>query len=306
MASQQKLRLFVPVLGHRRSRRPRDGTGELARSARKSATKSGMNLDATPPWLQPHTGLSSSDLHRIGAAVTAARAASTRKVYANLWRQWERWCHARDLDAFPADPMALCAYLAERAESGITVQTLTVACSAIAHVHRVRGFPDPANHHAVREVRRGLRRTYGVAPVRQARPLTPADLRQILGAIDRSTPLGARDAAIILLGYASALRRSELVALTLHDVEPKPGGLLLHPRSSKTDQDAEGAVAGLPAERITAHSLRAGHATTAFQAGVHLDRIAAQTRHRDLSVLLSRYIRPLEALATTSSRDLGL
>lgn len=136
-----------------------------------------MNLDATPSWLRPHDGLSATDLQRIGAAVTAARAASTRKVYANLWRQWERWCHARDLDAFPADPMALCAYLAERAESGTTVQTLTVACSAIGHVHRVRGVPDPANHHAVREVRRGLRRTYGVAPVRQARPLTPADLR---------------------------------------------------------------------------------------------------------------------------------
>jgi hypothetical protein len=77
-----------------------------------------MNLDATPSWLQPHTGLSATDLQRVGAAVTAARAASTRKVYANLWRQWERWCYARDLDAFPADPMALCAYLAERAESG--------------------------------------------------------------------------------------------------------------------------------------------------------------------------------------------
>jgi hypothetical protein len=42
-----------------------------------------MNLDATPSWLQPHDGLSATDLQRIGAAVTAARAASTRKVYAN-------------------------------------------------------------------------------------------------------------------------------------------------------------------------------------------------------------------------------
>jgi hypothetical protein len=52
--------------------------------------------------------------------------------------------------------------------------------------------------------------------------------------------------------------------------------------------------------------LRAGHATTAALAGVPLDRIAAQTRHKDLSVLVNRYIRPLEALATTSSKDLGL
>ena len=65
-------------------------------------------------------------------------------------------------------------------------------------------------------------------------------------------------------------------------------------------------AAGLPAARITAHSLRAGHATTAALAGVPLERIAAQTRHRDIAVLIERYIRPLDALATTSSRDLGL
>lgn len=69
---------------------------------------------------------------------------------------------------------------------------------------------------------------------------------------------------------------------------------------------ARARAAGLDAERITAHSLRAGHATTAALAGVRLDRIAAQTRHKDLSVLVNRYIRPLEALATASSRDLGL
>ena len=65
-------------------------------------------------------------------------------------------------------------------------------------------------------------------------------------------------------------------------------------------------AAGLAAERITAHSLRAGHATTAAVADVGLDRIAAQTRHKRLSTLLERYIRPAKALDLTSSRDLGL
>ena len=169
-----------------------------------------------------------------------------------------------------------------------------------------------------------------------------------------------------MLGFASALRVSELVGLTLADVEPKPGGLLLYVRHSKTDQNAAGQVvavahgqhadtdpitaldgwlahrgcqagplftsmrnktvtgerlsgnaiarmlrnrardAGMPAERITPHSLRAGHATTAAIAGVSLDRIAAQTRHKRLSTLLERYIRPAQALDLTSSRDLGL
>jgi integrase len=178
--------------------------------------------------------------------------------------------------------------------------------------------------------------------------------------------MGVRDAAIILLGYASAMRRSELVALTLLDVAEKPDGLLVTIRRSKTDPDGQGQsvavargryhptdpvaalaawrqlrghhpgplftrlfhtrislhalsgdaiarmlrtrshAAGLDARRITAHSLRAGHATTAARGDVPLARIAAQTRHKDLSVLVNRYIRPLEALSTTSSRNLGL
>jgi len=69
---------------------------------------------------------------------------------------------------------------------------------------------------------------------------------------------------------------------------------------------ARARAAGLSAERITAHSLRAGHATSAALAGVGVDRIAAQTRHRRIDVLIERYIRPVQALELTSSRDLGL
>lgn len=65
-------------------------------------------------------------------------------------------------------------------------------------------------------------------------------------------------------------------------------------------------AAGLDGTRITAHSLRARHPTTAALARVSLDRVAAQTRHKDLTVLLNRYIRPIQALENTSSRDLGL
>ncbi|HVK28807.1 MAG TPA: tyrosine-type recombinase/integrase [Nocardioides sp.] len=308
-------------------------------------------------------GLTSVDAARIGEALAAARTDGTRRLYDVVWSQWQRWCAQRGVTAVPADPLAVCAYLTERAEAGRATGTLDMACTVIRHVHRTTGALDPIASEAVR---RGLRRTYGAAPRRLARPLTVEKIRQIVGGIDRSTPHGIRDAAIILLGYASAARRAELVALDLTDIEHKPAGLLLHIRQSKTDQegygqqvavahgqhaltdpvaavnawrtvrgDAPGALftriwvrsisserlsghvparmlraraeaAGLDGTRITAHSLRAGHATAAALAGVPLDRIAAQTRHKDLGVLVNRYIRPLEALATTSSRHLGL
>jgi len=89
----------------------------------------------------------------------------------------------------------------------------------------------------------------------------------------------------------------------------RPGAPALTPISGTAASNVvkdRARAAGLPAELITGHSLRAGHATSAALAGVGVDRIAAQTRHRRLDVLIERYIRPVQALQTTSSQDLGL
>lgn len=311
-------------------------------------------------------GLTVEDAIRIAEATTAVLAESTRHLYEHSWSKLERWCAPRGITPLPAAPSAICAYLAERAAAGLAVGTLDLACSSIAYRHISEGLEDPILDYSVRQVRRGLRRIIGTAPVRQARPLGVEEIRQILVNIDRTTAKGARDAAIILLGFASAMRRSELASLTLADVDAKPGGLLLTLRQSKTDRYRRGQIvpvahgqhaftdpvaalegwlrfrgrtpgpvftsmrggsvtmdsisgeaiarmlrlrarnAGLSAERITAHSLRAGHATTAALAGVPAERIAAQTRHKRLATLLERYIRPAQALQLTTSRDLGL
>lgn len=78
------------------------------------------------------------------------------------------------------------------------------------------------------------------------------------------------------------------------------------PRAVSRLVRARAIAAGFDGIPVTGHSLRAGHATTAAVNGAPIDRIAAQTRHRDLGTLLNHYIRPAEALATTTSRDLGL
>jgi integrase len=112
-------------------------------------------------------------------------------------------------------------------------------------------------------------------------------------------------------------RAIEEDAADLAAVIPWLPGPPLQPRRGLTDQDLErisratraarSPGTGLPnVERITGHSLRAGHATEAHRAGVPIARIAAQTRHKDLSVLFDRYIRPVDALEFSSSKDLGL
>jgi integrase len=317
-------------------------------------------------FADPFVGLTETDATRIAAAMTAAITESTRMVYGHTWRRWERWCAGRAIKPLPAAPAAVCAYLTERAAEGASASVVDTSCSPISYVHRSSGLDDPIVCEAVRQVRRGLRRTLGTAPQRQARPLGLDEIRRIVTPIDRTTAKGMRDVALILVGFASALRRSELTALTLADVETKPAGVRLHVRRSKTDPEGHGQVvgvahgqhaltdpvaalaawsaarglgpgplfvslrnkvltdepisgeavarmlrtraraAGMSTERITGHSLRAGHATTAAAAGVPLDRIALQTRHKRLSTLIDRYIRPAQALEATSSKDLGL
>jgi len=192
------------------------------------------------------SGLTVRDAERVATALEANIAASTRTVYASAWRQWEAWCGNRGIAALPAAPEALAAYLAVRAEAGLSYGTLDLACSAITYQHQQEGFPDPTTDITLRRVRRGLRRIVGAAPRRQAHPLTVAEVSRIVTAMDHlDTAIGVRDRALLLLGYASALRPSELAALHTADIATRPGGLLVTVRRSKTDQDGYGQLVGV-------------------------------------------------------------
>jgi len=68
----------------------------------------------------------------------------------------------------------------------------------------------------------------------------------MLRRIDTNTARGKRDRAILLIGFAAALRRSELVNLNLSDIERADGGILLTIRRSKTDQEGAGHVVAIP------------------------------------------------------------
>jgi integrase len=190
-------------------------------------------------------GLTARDAERVAAAIEAEIAGSTRVVYASAWRVWEDWCRRRGISAVPSQPKAVAAYLAERAEAGLSYASIDVACCAISYRHRQDGLVDPTTDPTLRRVRRGLRRIIGAAPRRQAHPLNVAEIEQIVMAIDPTTPHGVRDRAIILLGYASAVRPSELSALRLADVATRPRGLLIAIRRSKTDPDGFGQLIGV-------------------------------------------------------------
>jgi integrase len=187
-------------------------------------------------------GLTALDAERIALALEADLSPSTRKVYACVWSLWVAWCHHRDLTPLPANPAAIGAYLAERADAGYSYGTLEMTCNAIAYEHRRADLPNPLDDPTLRRVRRGLRRIIGTAPRRRAHPLSTDQVRHLVRSLDPTTPAGARDRAFILLGYVSAMRPGELAGLRDTDVATVAGGVLITIRRSKTDPDAAGQV----------------------------------------------------------------
>jgi integrase len=96
----------------------------------------------------------------------------------------------------------------------------------------------------VREVVKGLRRRVGVAQ-RQVSPIIVEHLRRIVEHLP-DTPAGLRDRALLLVGFAGAFRRSELVSLDVADLGEQPVGLVINLRRSKTDQEGAGRKVGIP------------------------------------------------------------
>jgi len=161
-------------------------------------------------------------------------SASTRRGYARDLAAFRSWCRARAVTALPAEPQTLAAYLADLA---VTDRPATIGrkLAAIAVAHRDAGLESPTEHGMVKRTLAGIRREKGTAP-HQKTALLVDDLRRMVAPLGASL-LDRRDRALILLGFAAALRRSELVALRFEDVRFEEEGLVLTLRRSKTNQE---------------------------------------------------------------------
>ena len=116
---------------------------------------------------------------------------------------------------------------------------------AVAQAHRAHGYPAPTDDADVRAVWGGIRRRKGTAQVGKAAAVT-AQVRRMLDAPPADTAWGVHDRALLLVGFAGALRRSELVALDVGDVDWTADGLVVTIRRSRTDQEGAGATLGIP------------------------------------------------------------
>jgi site-specific recombinase XerD len=208
---------------------------------RRSSSELPARTSATPPPAL-------TDVLTSAAGYAAdEKSAATRRAYRSDWAHFTRWCDGMGAMALPSLPQTVAGYLAHLADSGRKASTIGRRMAAIAYAHRLKGFDTPTASEAVHAVARGIRRRIGVASAQKA-PATAAAIGAMLEHVPDSL-IGRRDRAILLIGFAAALRRSELAALQVSDIETHPDGVLLHIGKSKTDQEGAGAQIPIPRGR---------------------------------------------------------
>ena len=158
----------------------------------------------------------------------AATAENTRKAYAADWRDYTGWARRHGLPALPPDPQIVGLYIAACASGAMTgrpvsVSTIERRLSALAWNFTQRGESfDRADRH-VATVMAGVRRTLG-RPPEQKEAVLPEDLLRMVATLDLGALQGLRDRAILLIGFAGGLRRSEIVGLACHPEDALDGG----------------------------------------------------------------------------------
>jgi integrase len=158
----------------------------------------------------------------------AAASENTLRAYARDWAHCARWCRMRGADPLPPSPQLIGLYIAELAAPGGSAPALSVSSierrlSGLAWGYAQRGERLDRRDRHIATVLAGIRRRHARPPVQKA-AILPDDLRAMLATLPHDLR-GLRDRAILLIGFAGGLRRSEIVSLDHgKDDTPESGG----------------------------------------------------------------------------------
>lgn len=209
------------------------------KTPKKPSTHLPQALNVKTPLKSPQTAPSAL----VVSYSAAAQSSATTRSYATDTQHFLR--HGGTI---PATAAMVAEYLANFAGT-LAVATLQHRLIAIHRAHTDRGLQSPIMDHLVKRTMQGIRRTLGTKQ-RRVTALVKDDLLEMMVHIDQQMPMkAARDKALLLIGFAGAFRRSELVALQYEDITRYDSGLELLIRRSKTDQEGVGRTVFIPYAR---------------------------------------------------------
>ena len=194
---------------------------------------------------------------RARAYAKQSRSEKTIYIYKSLWNDFVEFCNGIQTPALPAAPAVVIQYITHLAGAQKT-STIETKLAAIGFRHRAAGHSDPTKDENVKLVLDGIKREHGAPPDRKA--AVERDVLVELLMVQPDTLRGARNRAILLIGYACDLRRSEIVALQYNDVKFLNDRMIVTLRKSKTDQTRTGFDLNVPRIEDTSvcpvHALR--------------------------------------------------
>jgi hypothetical protein len=168
--------------------------------------------------------------------VRPERSANTRRAYDSDWARFVTWCEDRRHRPLPASPQVVADYLRQSAAARNTdgepvyaAATLRRWVVAIADRHRISRHPSPTSNAVVRQALSAITKAQTTtSATRSATPLLTADIAAMVSSARKditgwaSEVLERRDSALVLMGYAGALRRADLVAVVGGDITKHP------------------------------------------------------------------------------------
>jgi site-specific recombinase XerC len=241
------------------------GALTLLPPARLSPAPLGADAKAVRAWLDDAVETAEPEMDgTLGAERAAAqayqrmaKAKNTRAAYRSAVRAWCDWYARRNLPPLPACGENVAAFLAAERRRELTPNTIDLRRAAIRYLHRAAGCPVPTDDACVAETVAGIRRD--AAAKRQSPEkkvaATAAIIQQLLAPIPDDLR-GKRDRALLLVGFAGALRRSELAAIRGERLEKTDRGLRLTIPQTKGSQ-TDSVVVPLPYGRTEMCPVRA-------------------------------------------------
>lgn len=161
--------------------------------------------------------------------VEAASSANTRRAYASDWKHFSAWCRRSNLAPLPPHPQTVGLYItacasgtAERGAKANSVSTIERRLSSLSWNYVQRGLVLDRKDRHIATVMAGIRNSHARPPVQKEAVLS-GDIIAMIETLDRGSLRGLRDRAMLLIGYAGGLRRSEIVGLDLKADQTEDG-----------------------------------------------------------------------------------
>ena len=175
-----------------------------------------------------------------------SKANNTLRAYKADFRDFALFCQQNGFTSMPSEPKIVTLYLTNLSKSS-KYSTLKRRLASISVVHRLNGHYLDTKHPVITENLLGIKRIKGTYQ-KAKKPILINDLKSIIKVIneDRNKTRISKNKALLLVGFAGGFRRSELVEITIDDIEFVKEGVKIFVKRSKTDQSGEGMTKGIP------------------------------------------------------------